>query len=118
MKKSITRIIEKYDLKEDLENLFSIENENNDPDLPPEYKRKENFVYNSLKYIPKIMKIIKKKTGIELGNPMVCPSEENSIDFYWKAEDYDLLANVSENSGASYYMIGPENEKIAEGTLN
>lgn len=118
MNKSILKIIEKYNLKKGLENLLSIENHNKDPDAPSGYKGKEDFVYNSVKYVPKIVKIIKQKTGIELGFPMVCPCYDNSIDFYWKTSDYDLLMNVSENLGVSYYMGDVKNnEKLAEGKL-
>ena len=119
MKKSILNIIEKYNLKEDLKLLLSLENPDNDPDLPPVYKGKEEFVYNSLEYIPKIIKIIKEKTGIELGSPMVCQgTDDDNLDFYWKTDNYSLLANVLEDSGVSYYMMDSKHEKLAEGKLD
>lgn len=117
MKKSILNIIEKYNLKDDLEHIFGIENPDNDPDLPPEYKRKKDFVYSSLKYIPKIIDEIKTKTGIKLNNPSISPFEEDSLDFSWKTNEYSLLANVSKNSGVSYYMMDSKQKELAKGSL-
>ena len=61
-----------------------------------------SFIHRALLYVPRMMKEALDKTGITMEEPSPCPCGDNSIDFYWKTVDGELLLNVGEN-GASYY---------------